>query len=188
MARYRRAWILLCLGLILIAGTALLFKYLGHSPAGKPRILFDQAEFDRSMNKLLEEKSRCEDLIRSALRRDRPHFEAIVKLVEKQDLAEDKSASFYFPKGGPADPLRRFEESPDRFELGEFCKRNTLLHAVRRGGILYVKVVMCEMGHAGTYAVMYASKELTLKEIEDQLVPHAVERLDPHWWAVIEWY
>ena len=80
------------------------------------------------------------------------------------------------------------EENLDRQELGEFCDKNTLVRAYRRSGILFVKVVMCEMGHAGTYAVMYSSNELTEKELTDQLVPCAVERLDPHWWAVIEWY
>jgi len=188
MARNRRAWLLLVLGLLLIGGSALLVTYLNRPPAGEPRIPFDQGRWDRGMRQLMEEKSRCEEMIRSALQRDRPRFEAIVKAVEKQELAEDQSARFFFPKSGSPDQLRRVDEDFDRAELGEFCERNTLVNAYRRGGVLFVKVVMCEMGHAGTYAVMYSSKELTMKEIEDQLVPHAVERLDPHWWAVIEWY
>ena len=188
MARSPRPWILLGSGLFLIGASAALVTYLNRPPAGETRIRIDEAEIERGMRQLMEEKSRCEDLIRTALLRDRPHFEAIVKSVEKQGLAEDQAGSFSFTKGGAPDPLRKCEQNFDRWGLGEFCRNNTLVHAYRRGGILIVKVVMCEMGHAGTYAVMYSSKELTEKEVQDQLVPCAVERLDPHWWAVIEWY
>ena len=188
MARLRRPCILLGVGLVLIGGSILLVRRLTLPPDETRRIPFDLEMFDRGMREMMEEKSRCEDLINTALRRDRPHFEAIVKAVEKQGLAEDQSGRYSFPKGGAPDLLVKVEQGFDRMTLGEFCKDNTLVHAYRRGGVLFVKVVMCEMGHAGTYAVLYSSKELTEKEITDQLVPCAVNRLDPHWWAVVEWY
>lgn len=189
MPRSRRPLVLLAGGLVLVIGSLVLVRWLNRPPGERTgRFRFDPAEFDRGLARLREEKFRCEDQIRTAIRRDRPHFEAIVKAVEKQGVAADESRRFSFPKGGSPDSLHRVDRSFDRAALGEFCERNTLVNAYRRGGVLFVKVVICEMGHAGTYAVLYSGKELTEKQIQDELVPSAVERLDPHWWAVIEWY
>jgi hypothetical protein len=189
MSQSRRTLILLSIGLILIGGSLLLIQYLNRPPQPEPRPWErDPANLEREMARFLELKSHCEESIRNALKTNRPHFEAIVRAVEKQGLADDQGARFSFPKGGSPDALQRVTESFDRMQLGDFCDRNTLVKAYRRGGILYVKVVMCEMGHAGTYQVMYTSKERTEKQIQDELVPCALDRLDPLWWAVVEWY
>jgi hypothetical protein len=189
MHRYARAWVLLALGVAAVAATLLAVSILNREPPPKPRPPWlDPAKFQETLEHIRKEKLQGEELIRTSIKRNRAHFESILRLVEKEDLPRG-GARFSFPKGETPTSLRRIEESFDRMELGAFCETNTLIHAERQNEVLFVKIVMRELGHAGTYSVLFTSKALDEKEIESHLgVPGEFERLEPQWWALVEYY
>lgn len=176
---------LLGLGAVLISGTLVLIKYLNRSPEVDSLPRLEPSFLDSSLRQIRGMKSRAEEDTWNALRRQRSHLEAIVKAVEKLPIAD--SATFGFPKGGAPESMRPVDGIFDRQELGDYCDRNTLVRARRQGGNLHVKIVLHELGHMGTYSIKYTSRTMTDKEFESNLdAPSAFERLEDHWWALVE--
>lgn len=191
MTRTSRLGILLGAGIVAVLLALLLVSKLRQEPAAaEPRPWLDESKFQEGLEQLRAKKFRCEEEILSTIRQKRPHLEAIVRAVEKLGLKAGDEERFAFPKSGKPEDLRKVEAAFDRGELGDFCDDNTLVCAVRRkDGSLFVKIVICEMGHAGTYSVMYASKLMSTEEFEkSRSIPAAFESVEPHWWALVEWY
>jgi hypothetical protein len=188
MHRYKRAWLLLSFGVAAVAATLLVVSILNREPSPEPRPWLDPALFQESLEAIGRQKLECEGRLMTSISKNRPHFEAIVRAIEKQELAES-GRQFAFPKGKSPDSLKRVDQSFDRAELGAFCEANTLVTAERQKGVLFVNVVICELGHAGTYSVLYTSKNLSEEEVEIYIsAPVSFARLDPQWWALVVHY
>lgn len=191
MLRLSRPRLLLVIGLVAIAGTLAIVSILNReAPQSPQEPWLDEDRLQEAMKQLRSEKERCEELILTAIKRNRPHYEAMVRAVEKQGLKAGDRRRFAFLKTKSPDELRKVEASFNRMELMKFCEENPVIDAERLAdGTLVIDVVVCEMGHAGTYSVFYTGRVMTQKEVETvKSAPLALTQIDPQWWAIVTWY